>query len=309
MGQIVPAEVTIFEDSANVSSTSHALVAPVQSVPGATDTIKKDWKWFLEGIWIVKGPTFKKFTYRASIAAKDLDGNPYPPVSSVGLVIFVNVPKWKRTAGAMAMGAAASAAAMAASIVLIIAAGGAYAAAALAGAVALDPPVPDPNFRSRIPLPRKRRVSAGAPDPDMIEMFRRIEQVMAIQLAKSVMEGKRLGALAAGDDAWIDRHARDIQSATLLQQRLAREAADLAPRARQAALAAIPPGTNLRAQRAAQQASGLTPSLARQARITTSLRPGFDAVLRSDAAAPDPDIAAALDEMLAALSEFADSLD
>ena len=59
----------------------------------------------------------------------------------------------------------------------------------------------------------------------------------------------------------------------------------------------------------AQQAAGHTPSRARQARITTSLRPGFDAVLRSDAAAPDPDIAAALDETLAALSEFADSLD
>src|SRR5205823_5711728 len=188
----------------------------------ATDTIKKDWKWFLEGIWVVKGPTFKKFTYRASIAAKDVDGNPYPPVSSVNLVIFVNVPKWKRTAGAMAMGAAASAAAMAASIILIVAAAGAYAAASLAGAVALDPPVPDPNFRSRIPLPRKRRVSASAPDRDLIEVFRLMEQIMAIQLAKSLMEGKRLGALAAGDDTWVDRHARDIQSAKLVQKRLAR---------------------------------------------------------------------------------------
>ena len=123
------------------------------------------------------------------------------------------------------------------------------------------------------------------------------------------MEGKRLGALAAGDDTWVDRHARDIQSAKLVQKRLAREAMDLAPRAKQAALAAIPPGTNLRAQRAAQQASGLTSSLARQARIPALLRPGFDAVLRSDAAAPDPDIAAALDETLASLSEFAESLD
>jgi hypothetical protein len=298
--------VTIFEDAANVGATNHALVAPSQSVPGATPPIKKDWQWFVPGVWVVKGPLHKTFHYKALISAKDVTGNPYPTTASADLIVFVNVSKLKRTSGAYAMGAAASAAAMAASIVLIVAGGAAYAAAAIAGAVALDPPEPDPNFRERIPLPPLGDVPAGQ-EHNVIRLFRLGERVMLIELTKSLIEGRRLGALAEDDQGWVETHAQDLAEARALQRSLATEIGGLARAAKQEVLALAP--QDMRPERRRLQATGLTTALANQMQLPESLRSGFDALLRSDVALPDPDIAAAIDETVAAVTEFARDLD
>jgi hypothetical protein len=301
-------EVTIFEDVANVGSTSHGLVEPSQSVPGATAPLKKDWQWFTPGTWVVKGPTYRMFRYRALISAKDISGNPYPQTTSADLIVYVNVSKEKRTAGAFAMGAAFSAAVMAASIFLIIAAAAAYGAAAAAGAVALDPPEPDPNFRDRVPLPPLGDVPAAGPERNVIHMFRLGERVMLIELAKSVIEGRRLGALAAEDQVWVETHTQDLAAATALQQSLVDDLRDLAPQAKQDVLALVPPGTDLRPAREQLKTSGLTPTLAAQMQLPQELESGFDALLRSDVALPDPDIIAAIDDAVSAITEFAETL-
>jgi hypothetical protein len=302
--------ITIFEDSAaNVADTSHPLVLPMQTVKGATDTINKDWKWFINGVWFVQGPLYKKFQYRAQMTAKDVDGNSYPVVSSSDLVIYVNVPKWKRTAGALAMGAAASAAAMAASVVLMLGAGAAYAAAAVAGAVALDPPVPDPNFKEHIPLPGLKSVSSKGKDQEIIRIFRLVEQIMSIHLTKSLIEGRRLGALAAGDDSWVIAHANDLFAATLMQKQLTQEVLALGPDATGSALDLIPFGTDLKATRASQMIAGLTTNDTANLDLSASQLREFNEVIQSDIVATEPNIEASIKDTLDALAGYIDSIE
>jgi hypothetical protein len=301
-------EIAFFEDAANPGSTSHSLVSPGQSVPGATDTINKDWQWFVPGICFVKGPTHKIFNYRAVISGTDVAGSPYPETSSPNLMVFVNVSKVKRTAGTYSMATAASAAAMAASVILIVAAGVAYGLAVVAGEVASDPPEPDPDFRRQVALPPLGEVPATGPDRTLIRAMRLGERVMRIELAKSLIEGRRLGALSAEDADWIEIHTRDLAAATALQQALVNEARSLAPQAKQEVLTLVPPGTDLRPRREQLQATGLTLALADQMHLPVELRAGFDALLRSDAALPQPDIIAAFDQSIEALVAFADGL-
>jgi hypothetical protein len=301
--------ITIFEDAANVGSTEHTLVMPSHSAPGATAPIKKDWQWFIPGIWVVKGPTHREFRYKALISAKDVNGNPYPPVTSAELRVFVNVSKLKRTSGAYAMGVAAAAAAMAASIFLLAVAAVAYGAAAAAGAVALDPPEPDPNFRDRIPLPPLGDVPTSGPDRNVIRLFRLGERIMLIELTKSLIEGRRLGALAARDAQWVETHAQDLAAATVLQRNLANEVRALEPQAKQDILALVPPGTELRPEREQLRTSGLTTELADLMQLSAEHRPGFDALLRSDLGLSNSDIVGTVDATVAPLTEFADSLE
>ena len=130
---------------------------------------------------------------------------------------------------------------------------------------------------------------------------------MLIELAKSQMEGRRLGASAAGNEEWMEIHVQDIAAATALQRQLANEARNLAPQARQDVLALVPEGTDLRPEREQLKASGLTTALANQMHLPTELRPGFDELLRSDVALPHPDIVAELDNAAKALADFGES--
>lgn len=301
--------VTVFEDAANVGTTNHTLVTPSQAVPGATAPIKKDWQWFIPGAWIVKGPLHKEYHYTVVVSAKDVAGTPYPPTTFAELRIFVNVSKIKRTAGAYAMGMSASAAAMAASIILLAAAAAAYAAASLAGAVALDPPEPDPDYRNQIALPPLGQVPAAGPDQKIIRLFRLGERVMGIELAKSMIEGRRLGALAADDEAWVAIHDQDLADATLLQKELIAEAADLGPSVRQDVLTHVPAGTDLGPERMRLHAEGLTLALAQEMGLPDDLRPGFDTLLRSELEIPNPDIDRAVADSLQALVEFGQDLE
>lgn len=221
------------------------VVAPGAEVVVRSEVQHKDWVWFTEVIWYVKGPTHREYWYRAELVGVDGAGDPYPTVTSVPLRVFVNVPKWKRAAAAAAMGAAASAAAMAASIVLIVAAGAAYAAAAISGAVALDPPEPDPDFRRSVTLPGLVPVPPGIPGETLAGVFRLIEQVMAIELTKSLIEGKRLGALREHDELWAARLATARLDASDQQRALVTEARAVVEDGLAEALAALPPDLDL----------------------------------------------------------------
>ncbi len=298
--------VTIFEDAANVGTTNLNLVLPAGTAPGATTPIKKDWQWFVPGVWYVKGPLYKEFHYKALMTAKDVVGNPYVPTNSADLIVFVNVSKIKRTSGAYAMGAAASAAAMAASIFLIVPAAAAYAAASAAGAVALDPPEPDPNYQERVPLPPLGSVPSTGNTRNLVLFFRLSERVMLIDLAKSSMESKRMGALAHDDDAWVQIQAQDIISATTEQHDLITQIKNLAQTVKTDWAALMPP--DIVPARLQLKSTGLTDDLANQMGLPQVLRPGFDMLLRSDVALTNPDIPASVDDILAQMIEYGSEL-
>jgi hypothetical protein len=293
----------------NLGSTEHGIVAPSHSAPGATPPNKKDWQWFLSVVWVVKGPIYMDYLYRAVISAKDVHGNPYPSVTSAELRVTVGVPNHKWLAGKFAQATAILAAVMLASIILAAAGAVAYAAACAAGAVALDPPEPDPNFRDRIPLPPLGDVPASAPGRNVILLFRLSERIMRIELTKSLIEGRRLGALAAGDTQWVETHAQDLAAATALQRSLANEVRALEPQAKQDIQALVPPGTDLRSAREQMRTTGLAIDLADQIQLPAEQREGIDSLLRSNVALPDADIVETIDATFAPLTEFADSLD
>ncbi|MCO1602008.1 hypothetical protein [Desulfosporosinus nitroreducens] len=309
--------ITIFETTedmgsimgeANQGSTEHGLVMPSREVTGATGSLKKEWQWFIPVVWVVKGPIYKDFRYKALISAKDVNGNPYPPVTSAELRVTVIVSTPKYLAGQFAMKAAIAAAVFAASIIMAAVGAAAYAAASVAGAIALDPPEPDPNFQGRILLPPLGEVPASGPNRNVIRLYRLSERIMRIELTKSLIEGRRLGALAAGDAQWAENHKQDLAAATALQRSLANEVRGLEPQAKQDIMALVPPGTELRHAREQLINSGLTTELAEQMQLPEEHWSGFDALLRSDLALADTDIVGTVGATVAPLAEFADSL-
>jgi hypothetical protein len=306
----------VFEDrpnflleEANLGSTEHGLVEPSRTALGAVEPIKKDWQWFIPGVWVVKGPTHKEFRYKALISGKDVNGIPYPSVTSGEARVIVNVSKLKRTSGGLAQGAASAAAALMATKVLFFAGAAAYGAAAAAGLVALDPPEPDPNFLSRIPLPPLGDVPSSGPGRNLIRLYRLSERIMNIELTKSLIEGRRLGALAAGDAASVEMHRQDQVAATALQRSLADEVRALETPAKQELVTQVPSGTELRREREQLKTSGLSKELADQMQVPAEHRAGFDELLRSDVALSDLDLVGTVDATIAPLAEFADSLE
>ena len=294
---------------ANLGSTEHAVVAPARSAPGAVPPITKEWQWFVPALWIVKGPTHREFRYKALISATDVNGNPYEPVTPVQLRVIVNVPKIKRTAAAMAMGHAAAAAALLATIFFAGAAAVAYAAASAAGAVALDPPEPDPNFRAHVPLPPLGDVPAVGPERNLILLFRLSERIMQIELTKSLIEGRRLGARAAGDEQWVNNHAQDLIAATAMQRDLANDVRRIQPQAHEDIQSHSPSSDEVARERDRLKASGLSTELANRMQLAADQRPGLDALLRSEVAVSDGDVVLSVEAALAPLTEFVDSLD
>lgn len=302
-----PANLLLHE--ANLGSTEHALVQPSRTAPGAVAPIKKEWQWFIPGVWVVKGPTHREFRYKALISAKDVNDVPYPSVASSELRVIVNVSKLKRTSGSFAMGAASAAAALLATIFLAAAGAAAYGAAAAAGAVALDPPEPDPNFLNHVPLPPLGDVPSSGPGRNVIRLYRLTERIMNIELTKSLMEGRRLGALAAGDAASAEMHEQDQAAATAMQRNLADEVRGLEEQAKKEIVAQVPSAIELRREREQLKTSGLSKELADQIQVPAEHRPGFDALLRSDVALSDLDVVGTVEASVVPLAEFAESLE
>ena len=258
---LVNVQYAYWEDS---TDTGDHVVGPLnagQSAPGTFNNLKKDWSWLTPGIWNPHGPFAKTFKCTVVVTADDGSGNPYPPMTTSPFVVVVQVSAAKRlaasqaagqAAAAIALGIAAAAAALGiftagAAVALGIAAGVAAGASAAAGAIALDPPEPDPEYRSRItPL---------VPDvniPELPSLARFLHGQLAvptIEATKSLIEGRLLGAIAADDAEWIAIHRGDLTEAGVLQQSLATEAAAaMAPALAELAsviegLAALEPGT------------------------------------------------------------------
>lgn len=227
------------ENTTSPGDVSPGFLGAGQSNKGSFPQLKQTWSWFTPGLWIVRGPRSKSFSYHIDITAKDENGHTYPLVSTIPLLVIVEVSGAKATAGALAEGSAASAvvllalaAAAVASLVglfgpaeaLLVAAGAAYAVASGAGLVALDPPEPDPAFQQRVFAPDAPRPDFAFP-PDLRPLallLKTIGQVMSISTLLSTIEGRWLGALAANELNWAQVQAQDFsQARTTLAQRAA----------------------------------------------------------------------------------------
>lgn len=88
---------------------------------------------------------------------------------------------------------------------------------AAAGAIALDPPSPDPDFRQREELPDREAAPNIGDLSTLAVLLLTIKNFMDVELAKSMIEGWRLGALQANDPRWAALHSQDLSTAVTRQ--------------------------------------------------------------------------------------------
>ncbi|WP_162055910.1 hypothetical protein [Pontibacter pamirensis] len=225
------------EETDNASAISDRGVNSDTSIEvGANSSIlrfplKKDWDWIQKLTWLIKGPTINTFRYTVNFTLEDEYGNLYPAVSSLEVAVTVKVPEVKLAAGFSAQGAMIAAAgfaigAAAAFIGIFTAptapalfamAAKAYAAAAAFGAVALDPPEPDPHFHESVsvePLPEMPPILTNPEFTAIRDLLLSVFFITARDQARSIIHGRMMGALEAGDYQAIQMQANFYRQLT-----------------------------------------------------------------------------------------------
>ncbi|MFE3758834.1 hypothetical protein ACFXO9_31405 [Nocardia tengchongensis] len=226
---------TYWENADSQGDLSPGLVAPGAETKGAYPQLKQNWSWLTPGIWNFHGPFSKNFFYHIDITGTDATNTSYPVVSTKPFLVIVEVSNAKRLAAAtaasqavaaIALGAASAAAAagivtLPAATALGVLAGIAAGVSATAGAVALDPPEPTPDFQTRVPMPVPVKTDAGTHLSAVGALLDTLTEIFAIELAKSTMQSRRLGAARANAKEWIAVHTQDLATATTRQRALA----------------------------------------------------------------------------------------
>src|SRR6266566_3557847 len=211
-----------FSDGPTKEYPSSQFAVPVASgqtipVPFNYD-FSKSWSWFIPGIWSPNGePSVKgkNFSYLVELDLVDQFDNVYPRIDSSQITVHVRVSDLKFGAQVTAFGlmAGAIACAVAAAATACIpgvgsafgsAAAGLAAGAAASGGIALDPPFPDPAYKT----PVKARIKT-LPSVLSEERFTRpiaslcnlALAVVARVTALGIIDSRILGARRAGNRA------------------------------------------------------------------------------------------------------------
>jgi hypothetical protein len=214
---MTPASIVLDETSTAVGPIQLNASMPIGAIaPGAFDSEAwsrlQNWSWLFPGVWQASGaPQGDAFVYTVTFDMQDEFGNSYPAVTSTSLTVGVAVSTAKlalaATAAAMFdIGVTLTALAFLAlagyytaigAPALFAAAGIAYGVAAGAGAGALDPPVPDFDYR--------RLVSAGLPElpaeleaepalASLVTVFALLERVNRVDEAMTGTEARLIAA-------------------------------------------------------------------------------------------------------------------
>jgi hypothetical protein len=215
------------------------------TVPITFDPIQKSWTW-LTPVGVVIDATGHTFQYALQITLADEFGNPsYPTFFSTfwNVAVIVSSPKLAAaitcqvasvTAVALTLTAIAAAAGIftaAVGAVLGIAAGAAAATAATAFICAIDPPVADPNFRTKVREPRLRKLRPAPGLDSLVQLLGTVEAILLFDRAQSQAESKLLGAASAGDLKAAKEHQASQRHFSRQMVRHAQKLPDLASRA------------------------------------------------------------------------------
>lgn len=198
-----------------------------------SNNITQDWEFIIKAIWVPDGPEFKLFDYILNFSLQDDYNNIYPidgtELTSSMLVVLVSVATWKWAAAGAATGFVADAvgflAAAALALAGIITAGLApglfyaaslsYAAANIAGATALDPPVPDPNFKESVKVKYQKIPSKLLQTKGLSAIASYVSTTLKIMEQIAVLDsihGKILGARHANVENGILTQVASYQS-------------------------------------------------------------------------------------------------
>jgi hypothetical protein len=194
--------------------------------PGATQSlvfappIVKGWDWLQVPFYTLDGPTAQAWTYDAQVTGTDEFGNSYPAVGSPSLLVRVSVSEEKlgdaQTAMMVArLGVGVTVVGIIATIASLgwgaAVAGptstGVFAIAAGEGNAAQDPPAPDPQFKTRVPLtaPDLSLSAAGA----IGQWVQTAHDFMTYRVLLFPIQAKILGALESKDSEGEILNVRD----------------------------------------------------------------------------------------------------
>jgi hypothetical protein len=180
-------------------------------------------------VWIIYGPTIDIFTYTVTFSMQDAYGNAYPPSTSSGIVVVVGVSNLKLGLAATALvlmclavvlfiiGLAALGFYPTAGLgaALIAAAGVAAGIAAGFGAGALDPPVPNFDYRRIDSVKRSEVPQVLAENPglaSLVPVFALLSRIAAIEAAMTATEARLIAARIDRDREAIDQQVAEYQA-------------------------------------------------------------------------------------------------
>lgn len=199
--------------------------------PGQSQRVQFDflqaWRWFVDGVYVVTGPTIKTWSYAVSFRCTDEFGNVYDDQCSARLMRTVRVSAAKGAACGAALAAATTAAGLFAAALatlagfftafgapaLFAAAATAYGLARAAGSTANDPPAPDPNYREPVALPAPVYHAAeepgGSPQLQALRgLIGTAARILALEEARTTTRARLLTARFFGDEHSTNLHRR-----------------------------------------------------------------------------------------------------
>jgi hypothetical protein len=185
--------------------TQTATLRPNEHQMVSFSPITKQWVWLTAAIWTATGPTLRGFTYDVAVTATDELGNLLGGALSPQIRVEVSVSSEKINfqIAAIALSITAAVLAIAGAFWPPLEGAGAvaYAGATAFGASALDPPVPDPDFKTPAPwqLPAWLAYLDNHPAKALAAWLRAVIELAARRQRMYAVEAKVLGALQGKD--------------------------------------------------------------------------------------------------------------
>jgi hypothetical protein len=254
-----PSSVVLNETSTVVPSIARIASPPIGTiVPGAFGSaiwsLLQSWSWIVPGPWALITPPNGRFDYTVTFAMQDVYGNAYPATTSAVALVNIDVAGYKLALAVVAnvmfhtgivltiLGilAAAGVVTIVVAAVLFTLAGIAFTLSAAFGFGALDPPVPNFDYRSIVAARWPELPAEPKEYPALVPLFPLFALLGRISGVAEAMSATEARLIAAR----IDRDTKAIQ----LQESEYRALLDsLLAAARQIPLAAVEASDSVRA--------------------------------------------------------------
>jgi hypothetical protein len=233
---MTPSSVVLNETS-NVGSPIARIAIPSLAttaiVPGAFGSaiwlLMGTWSWVVPGMWVQTGPSVGLFSYNVTFAMQDAYGNAYPPITSSSEAVAVVVSQSKvgfavgaELSTAIAIGCLIAGFLALAGIITAVGAPALFAAAGVAftiagglGLAALDPPVPNFDYRSIGPtkLPELPAVLKTQPAlAPLLPVLALLWRISRMAETMSATEARLIAARIDRDPSAIQLQASEYRS-------------------------------------------------------------------------------------------------
>lgn len=231
---MTPSSLVLNESSLTAGALTLNASPPMGAiVPGAFGAtvwpLRQAWSWVVPGVWLQTGPWMDIFTYTTTFSMQDAFGNAYPATTSSAGSVYVSVAGYKIGLAAAAytcfcvgVGLVISGFIALAGYItaigapaLFAAAGAAFAIATGLGAGALDPPVPDFEYRTVVVVRRASvpsELPEAAPLAPILQVLELLARISGMTEAMNATEARLAAARIDRDQPAIDLQAGEYRA-------------------------------------------------------------------------------------------------